>query len=210
MRIFPNKSVAATQRGERETTGHELFDRAFRTPTEFHPILTHMWIIPRNMVGQHPTPCILHPTPCTLHPSPYTMRPASCTLHPSPFTLHPAPYTSRVGRRVYGRRIVGTRGVSYGYPARFSFRTGQKIPSQPVVCVETGGRPLTTSRCRANMAQTRQSRPDSGLDLSHFEYTRLYTNSSCPLPSSLGSSGDTTPRRMTRVTSHSQVHYKEM
>ena len=60
-------------------------------------------------------------------------------------------------------------------------------------------------RCPVNMAHMRQMEPDSGLE---FQVNVLKAFEG--VPSSLGSSGDTTPCRIFGVTLHSHVRYKEI
>ena len=123
-------------------------------------------------------PPALHPTPYTLHPTPYTLHPTPYTLHPTSWTLHPTPY-GRVGRvrtccRANLAHVRQSRTDSgIGFQVKV-FQMFQVLPSRflgkstfagIVFCsgVPSSSRHVPSFRCRANMAQIRQSRPDSGL-----------------------------------------------
>ena len=86
-----------------------------------------------------------------------------CTVstHPTPYTLHPTPYT------LHPTPLHPTPYTPTPYTLRPTPYTLHPTPytNNPY-------------RCRANLEQISQSRPDSGLGLNHFQYRSLQDHSS--------------------------------
>ena len=122
---------------------------------------------PPPRAGQCPClPRTLHSIPSTLHSALYTLNPTPHTLNPTPFT--PMPYTLNPSMPYC---ILVPTPYTRLYPTL-------KHARPTCACAACAAR----TRCRANMAHTRQSRPDYGLA---FQVEVLLTFQD--VPSSLGS-----------------------
>ena len=84
--------------------------------------------------------------------------------------------------------VCGRWGVGCSVPRDYVFtdcgwEEGIRVPKRIPQPLAHGVNPVRrlAGRCRANMAHIRQSRPDSGLDLSHFQFECLEHFFSCSL-----------------------------
>ena len=70
----------------------------------------------------------------------------------------------------------------------------------------------TGDQCRANLEHTRQSRPDYGAGLSHFQYESPSKLSSCFLPARQWCSGvqESRPHKTTTIDSRQRFWYKNV
>jgi hypothetical protein len=126
-------------------------------------------------------PYTLHSTPFTPHTTPYTLHPTRYTLHPALLILvlpsrsapqvskapHPVPALPSQARLSPRQNLGRCFQMSNSLKAH-CFKSQSASPRtlrKPITPSNT----LAGCRCRANMAQIRQSRPDYGCGLSQFK-----------------------------------------